>query len=375
MKRLILETDGVLYRNPRPGYKAESAFLPNVVPLGQGQVLCFYRIGQAFYSSDGRLAKLRSKDGGQTWGQDGFVWDPRNDSSPYDYTAPHGTRLRDGTLLLVANRRDASDPNRLLFNPDTGGVPSSDVVLFRSSDSGRSWSDPEVLALPGDGLVDAPSQIIELNSGRWFLACEVWKGWKDTRPLHIKGFAVFSDDSGHTWGDRLHFPSAADSEKMYSHTRYTRMLDGRICALQMTKDIGGSKNFDLYFTISDESGTQWTYPQPTGLPGQTSWVAHLGGGTLAAVYTRRQGMKPGILAILSEDGGKTWDTHDQLMLWDAVGQEYLGLQHEPSYPSKHDNIAFGKPNLARLADGSLVASWWCTQACVTHTRFAKLRVE
>ena len=62
--QIKLLSEGVLYRNPSPGLKAECAYLPNVVPLSETEVICFYRIGSAFYSADGRLAKLRSADGG-----------------------------------------------------------------------------------------------------------------------------------------------------------------------------------------------------------------------------------------------------------------------------------------------------------------------
>ena len=390
MKRLLVTEEGILYRNPAPGYKAECAYLPNVVPLAEKELLCFYRIGQAFYSADGKLARLRSRDGGGTWAQEGCIWDPANppdsrragDKAHYNYSAPHGTQLKDGTLLLVAKRfavsavwRAGGEAGWRIFNADTGGIRPCEAALFRSTDDARTWSPPRVIHLPGGGLADTPSQIIEMNDGRLFLACELWKAWDDTRPLHITGFAVFSDDGGETWGERVDFPSARDTEKMFSHSRYARMLDGRICALQWTQDIGARKNYDLHFTISDETGTRWSYPQPTGIPGQTSWVADLGGGALAAAYTRREGMNPGTLVVVSEDEGKTWDLDHQVMVWDAVGQEYLGVEHRPSYPASHDNIAFGKPNLARSADGSLICSWWCTQACVTHIRFARLRAE
>ena len=152
------------------------------------------------------------------------------------------------------------------------------------------------------------------------------------------------------------------------------MLDGRICALQWTQSIGADKDYDLHFTVSDETGKKWQYPKPTCLMGQTSWVADLGGGTIAAAYTNRDRAKPGINVVLSYDEGKSWDTGNQVMVWDAVGQEYLGVVHKPSYPASHDNIAFGKPHLVRLPDGSLFCSWWCTQACVTHARFAKLKL-
>ena len=236
--------------------------------------------------------------------------------------------------------------------------------------------EPETLDLDGGGVVDAPSQIIELNDGRWFLACEVWKAWDDAGPLHIKGFAVFSDDKGKTWTDRLDFSSASDSERMYSHSRYARMLDGRIAVLQWSQSVGADQDFDLHFTISDENGTGWSDPRPTGprCGIGASWLADLGDGVLAAAYTLR-GMNPGIYVVLSEDEGRTWDTENQVTVWDAVGQEYLGVTHRPSYPASHDNIAFGKSNTARLPNGEIICSWWCTQACVTHARFARLSVR
>ncbi|MDP6111777.1 MAG: sialidase family protein [Planctomycetota bacterium] len=375
MKRLVIEKEGVLYCNPRPGYKAECAFLANVVPLSETELICFYRCGQAFYSADGVLAKLRSTDGGLTWKQDGLVWEPARDDQPYNYTAPHGAKLRDGSLVLIAYRNDAHNPDRLVANPKTGGMIRAEHLLFRSDDGGQTWSPPEVMELQQQATTDTPSQITELESGRWFLACEQWKDWDDPRPLHIQGYALFSDDRGRSWGERLDFPSADNRERMFSHSRYTRMLDGRVCALQWTQQIGGQQDFDLHFTVSDETATRWSEPQPTGIAGQTSWVADLGDGRLAAAYTRREDMKPGILALLSHDEGKTWDRKSEVMLWDAVGQEYLGCERVPDYPASHDNIAFGKPNLARMPGGSLLASWWCTQACITHIRFARLRIE
>ncbi|MBI3942524.1 MAG: exo-alpha-sialidase [Chloroflexi bacterium] len=375
MKQIKLLSEGVLYRNSNPGFKAECAFLPNVVPLSDQEILCFYRLGSAFYALDGRIALLRSTDGGQSWRQDGLVWDPRWDASPYNYSAPHGARLRDGTLLLTCQRYDGSDPELPLFNPATGGLRPMEVILFRSTDNGHTWSEPRPIDFPGGGIADPPSQIIELNDGTLFLAGEIWKTWDDTSPLHIKGFAVFSHDRGQTWGERIDLPSASDPHRMYSHSRYTRMLDGQIGVLQWTQEVGTNKDLDLHLAISDLSGRKWSQPQPTGLPAQTSWLADLGNGLLFATYTKRTGMQPGIYAVISEDGGRTWDLEHEVVVWDAVGQEWLGVEQKPAYPASHMNIAFGKPNTARLFNGEIISSWWCTQACVTHARFARLAVE
>ena len=135
MKRVKLLQQEVLIRNSRPGYKAECNYLPNVVPLSESELLCFYRTGQAFYSVDGRLGRLRSEDGGKFWQPEGLVWDIGSDPQPFSYSAPHGTCLKDGALLLLAIRWDGSDPDRLQFNPETGGMAPFENVLFRSTDS------------------------------------------------------------------------------------------------------------------------------------------------------------------------------------------------------------------------------------------------
>lgn len=374
MRTLQVVQEGILYRNPMPGHRVICASVPNVIPLDDRELLCLYRIGQAFYALDGRLAKLRSEDGGTTWIEEGLVWDPRDDAQLYTYMGPHATLLRDGTLVLIASRYLAVEENLHRFNPATGGLKPFQVVLLRSEDRGRHWSRPEVIDLPS-AILDPPSSVIELNDGRWFLAFEAWKAWDDASPLHIKGLALFSHDRGQTWGDRLDFPSASHSSKMFSHTRYARMLDGRICGLQWTQSIGGQENLDLHLVISDPAGRQWGSPQPTGIPAQTSWIAHLGNASFAATFTVREKLRPGIAVALSQDGGRTWDLENQVLVWDAVGQEYLGVTHRPSYPASHDNIAFGKPHTARLSNGDVFSSWWCTQACVTHIRYARLAVE
>jgi hypothetical protein len=80
------------------------------------------------------------------------------------------------------------------------------------------------------------------------------------------------------------------------------------------------------------------------------------------------------MAALSEDGGRTWDLDSQIRLWDATGRDRLGVVALDAYPRSHDTIAFGAPAAARLADGDLYAAWWCMEAAIVHTRWARLRM-
>ena len=134
--KLTVEHEGPLHKNPKPSFRAECAFLPNVVSLDGVEVLCVYHIGQAFYSDDGELALLRSTDGARIWQQNGLIWAPENDCIVYNYSAPHCARLGDGTLLLVASRIDQSGDLEDPHNDQIGGFRYMEKVLFRFEDGG-----------------------------------------------------------------------------------------------------------------------------------------------------------------------------------------------------------------------------------------------
>ena len=378
MKRLQIVHEGVIYRNPLPGHVAICAYHPNLVPLSDDRVLCFYRRGQAMYSLDGRIMQSLSTDGGRTWQDQGLVWGAENETEQrYAYTAPSVTCLRYGRMIMLACRFPALESEMIRFNADTGGLKGVEVVMLCSQDAGQTWSPPRPIDLPGAPVAYAQSPVIELADGSWFLGAETWKAWDDTSPLHAKGYAIFSRDEGNSWQDRIDYPSAADTTRMFSHSQYRTMRDGGICATQWAQSIGGQKDHDLHFVRSDETATNWTAPQPTGLPGQTSCIGDLGDDRFVVTYSRRasgEKVKPGIMVALSEDGARTWNIENQAMVWDPVGQEYLDVTHKPTYPASHDNIAFGKPEMAVLPCGDIIATWWCTQACVTHVRCARLTV-
>ena len=49
------------------------------------------------------------------------------------------------------------------------------------------------------------------------------------------------------------------------------------------------------------------------------------------------------MVAASGNGGRSWDLERQVIVWDAVGQEFLGVTHKAAYPSSRDNIAFASP--------------------------------
>jgi len=386
VSRIRVVATGIPFRNPLPGHRAVSAHLPFIQPLSEQELICVYRRSSAFYSPDGVLAKTRSRDGGKTWHEEGLVRDTRPEDRPCSYSAPFLSKLRDDSLALVAFRVDVSNPDRLMVNPDTGGFLPTETLLFRSMDKGRTWSAPQVIALPEGIIAYLAGAAVELNDGSWFLPFDNGKAYEDPNAVKAVMFGLFSRDQGRTWGELIRFADGAEQQKAHWHGRVTRLLDGRLFALLWTQDLSTGKFIDLHRTVSDVTGRQWSVPEPTGIPGQTSWVVDLGQGRVFAAYTVRDlpaarhaaqadVKPPGIRGILSEDGGRSWDKSSDIVLWDATDRETIGVAAKDTYPVSHDVIAFGRPQAARMPDGDVLASFWCTEACVTHIRFARLRVE
>ena len=368
MKLEILDS-GIIYKKINPGFKAESAYLPNLVAISENEILCFMRIGSAFFSTDGKIWQFRSLDCGKTWVQEKIIVFDGSDID-YHYSSPHCTLTSNGELVLLVHRE--KNPTEVA---ETYMVDQKQKIIFTSTDKGHNWEGYQIDIPAGEHYIDTPSNIIELNNGSWFLACEEWENMNNDLPIHIKGFGLLSKDRGKNWKSLGYFPSSFDNEKMFSHSRYTKMIDGRIAVLQWAQKIGGQDDLDAHITISDIDAKEWILPKATGIPAQTSWLADMGNGVIVALYTHRTGFTPGIKVLMSTDFGDTWDNEDPLTVWDSVGQEFLGVNNIPDYPKSHDNIAFGKPNLIRTGQKDLIASWWCTQACITHARYARIRLK
>lgn len=375
MPRLQLIHSGPIYRNPDPGYQHITALFSHIVQISDQELLCTYNRGQAMYAADLTFWQARSLDGGHTWSEHNPITDRTHDDRHYSYHGPFISRMRDGLLVIVAFRVDRSDPERPIFNEKTGGLTALDVILQRSSDNGRSWSAPALIAIP-DGMVITPScGIVELSNGAWLLAYDQWHAFDDPGPYRPRTVAFFSTDQGQSWSDPVTFADGAAEGKGFWHGRITPMVDGRLFSLFWSADMTqNTRDLPLHCSFGSADGRSWTFPEPTNLPGQTNNAVDLGDGLMVAIYTSRVEPQPGFRVALSTDNGLTWDLDNQLLLWDATGRDRLGVSAPESYPRSHDTIAFGAPTAMRLLNDDIFVSFWCNEMSITHIRCARLRV-
>jgi len=265
-----------------------------------------------------------SDDGGLTW------------SEPYAGQGPGGeparvdalTNLSDGAIGGVA-RLTGGDTARLLQR----------LGFCRSSDEGRTWSEPAAVNPDGPGAHVWQDMLCRTSSGRIVLPAYLSLGQggfhTDGAPFvggYVEGvfvssdahfvdphfgasFTFYSDDDGHTWqrseGELLiNLEPGGHCEPTYEPS-VTEVSPGKLLMILRTR-LGRH-----YQAWSQDNGESWSRPQATQLAGThvPAQVRTLrGSGHLLCVFNQnsaeeiRQGfVRTRLSAAVSRMGGRLWE--------------------------------------------------------------------
>ena len=372
---------GVIFQNPLPTVQPLQTRFPGFCRLSDSEIICVQNRGPAPLAIENEYALSRSKDGGKTWKDEGPLWDRNRDDRPYSYGYGYPVRLEDGEILLAGYRWDRSDCDEDLniYDPQTLGAVPCQTILFRSSDGGHSWGPPEVVPVPeGIAMANASGRVVPLKDGRLLLPIETWKAWGDAGPIKQRSMVLFSADWGRTWDGQATTAMDKNYRLIYWNGMFSRLDDGRILAMYWVKDTETEGDLTIRATYSQDEGQNWVEPYETGIIGQMGCHTDVGRGRVLAIYNRRDSVKPGIWAVISTDGGKTWPIKGHTLLWDARGRDLFGSTGDENRSKTiYDEglMAFGKPDVIRMADGSFLAGFWCTANFVMHVRYARLIID
>ena len=306
-------------------------------------------------------------------------------------------RLPEGELLASGYRSHRHEPEytypdgRRAHDPDNWWL-IEEAALMRSSDEGRTWSEPALLGFPGrvttlntlaDGTVFltcgdamyrsvdqgrtwepaaiewnsfAPADssqrgfgetngLVELPDGTLAICCHAIKAPPQT--VHDwNAYLIRSGDGGRTWGDaslvtytdEVSLLLEADGQ-LVAFPRVDTMYARDIWGLTGQTGEGGDT---VTISRSADGGRTWTEPRRIGLgmAQVPAFPLQLEDGRLLLIYGNRQ-FPFGCQAIASRDGGETWSLDQPLMLswfsWDNYG---------------------GHPRSLMLPDGSILTGYY-----------------
>ena len=304
---------------------APGAYHPKLTLHPSGRLVVMFREGDFHFGQRARVCVSLSDDGGESWSYS-IPIDPRGP----DEKLPAIGALPDGTLLASFVRQEGYFENGRRRLPPPRVV---DCLLSRSVDGGETWSRAE----PIESLRGQPyggfGRIVVTPGGDALLCVYSSSNWGPAGTAYGVCF-VRSSDGGRTWSAPQEI--AAD----YGETSLLALPGGTLLAA-----VRHTKRGIVAITRSEDEGLTWSDPDvvttPVQMPGD---LLALADGRVLLTYGRR--IAPfGVRAILSRDGGRTWNTERRVTL--------------VADPITRD---CGYPSSAQLADGSIVTAYYAAES-------------
>jgi len=258
-----------------------------------------------------------SKDNGKTWSEPQVI----NDSPMDDRDA--GVVALGGKALLVS--WFTSDTRKYVAWAKKG---LSAEEMARWDEVLKTWTDEMVrqwlgswILLTEDGQtwgnpikvpVSTPHGPIRLRSGELLYLGKSGFAAGDQHKGEI--MACRSADGGRTWTELGCVPVGDGTRVVnYHEPHVVEAEDGRLIGMIRFQHEGADDpaknhiNFCMFQTESDDRGRTWTKARPTGVYGSPPHLLRHSSGRIVCVYGYRQAPF-GQRAMISEDGGKTWET-------------------------------------------------------------------
>lgn len=291
-----------------------------------------------------RTLLSRTADRGKTWEEPYFAPD-------FDWSGvevPGIAVLSDGLVVLtqfrygwyplgLAKKRRAAGEPILINLPDVGWTEDftdkqwDDAVYswargyhglyaHLSTDDGETF---ETVKLGTNDYRDGFTRVgvVELSDGR--IAYPVTEHHP---PTSRHTYLLVSHDHGRSWD--VPICMVESPELSFCEPHIAEVASGEIFCILRTTNLGGY----LYSCRSLDGGATWSVPEPTPNFGHPGHLLVLQDDRLMCTYGRRTAPF-GIRACLSADGGRTWQTDDEIVIREDLPNGDLGypttIEYEP----------------------------------------------
>ena len=311
---------------------------PTVCRLRNGDLL-------AVFSGDrdrhvcpyGKVQLVRSRDGGETWLAPKTIA-----NGPLDDRDAGIVQLPNGEVVVtwftsIAYMLPWEAKRHPEYARHHGKIPEEVVrnglgyYMIRSADNGETWSEPLRLS----NCDQSPHGPIVLKDGSLMQIGRRSRGGGDYKGLQPNGDVSVisvsrSTDGGRTWSYVCPELPAAPGENvkpnMLWEPHLAELPDGRLVGMirchEQDDSLCRPGHGYLRVSFSDDGGRTWTPMAKTPMLGLPPHLLPLPDGRLVCVYGRRL-KDPGFgeFAMVSSDGGRTWDSAHEITLEPSFGDD------------------------------------------------------
>lgn len=290
---------------------------PSVLVLSDGTLMAVCKAGSKKDSSDGIIEIFRSFDHGTSWSEPIMPFAPiKLEGVRGSYQLCYITELEADHLLAACMWVDRdSYPDRPLFNADTEGCLPMAILLSESHDLGHSWGPLIKIPLPYElGPPSLTSPLIKLSNGSLAMSIETNKAYNDNSKWFQKVVLFFSSDAGKTWGDPVTAAYDPTGRIFNWDQRLGVAPDGKIAAFLWTYDSEAKRYLNIHRRLSSDNGKSWSEAEDLGVADQAGHPAVLEDGRVLLCWVDRFGSHS-IRARLASSIADTFDPKTELEVY------------------------------------------------------------
>lgn len=349
---------------------------PSVVALSTGALIATVRAGSEKDSDDETILLFADHRDGKGWVlHPGLPAAPRLAGVRGTIKLAYLTETAPGELIAAAMWVDRSSfPGNPLFNPETEGCLPLAIILSRSSDGGRSWSDWRHIPLPADlGPPSLTSPILVLGDGRLAMSIETNKTYLDAGSWAQRAVLLHSDDGGQNWQSPV--VAACDPSGVIFNwdLRVAVSRQGTLVSFAWTYDRAAGAYRNIRRRLSHDAGQSWTAPEDIGFADQAARPAILDDGRVVLAWVDRFGSRS-IRARLAEDLEAPFLPQTELTLYDQQSAtEGRADTTLAGTLSEMDAWSFGLPSATATGDGDVMVVYYAGEVGRLDAHWARLR--
>lgn len=261
----------------------------------------------------------------------------------------HVTELAPGRLIALYTVVYC-DESKPMFSPEDDGMQETVCRIARSEDGGRTWSPPEPLAYATPDIL-VPSKIQKLRDGTLGFPAEMQHHYGRPYVEPVQGRFVYSLDGGRTFDRAALLPQP--EHFLAGDARCTFDGDGNLIVFYWGFDLATMRDLAVYRSRTDDCGRHFAPVRPTALKKQIASPLWIDGDTFLCMYQERFSQRPGIKAMLSADGGWTYDPGSE--------REIITFEGTPDTDNPFSGFSqyrFGYSTLTRVAANAALAAFW-----------------
>jgi len=375
VKLHIAETS-IAVRGTEGTRRAVSTF-PSLVTLSNREILLACRVGSTKDSADETIAIRRSTDAGRSWSDPVTPFSGEWNGVRGSLKLAYLTELPGGRLLAAlmwVNR--AVHPGKPLFNAETEGCLPMAILIFESTDNGRSWGSGWQVPMPASiGPPSLTAPLLRLPDGRLVMSIESNKRYDDPSPwLQFVSYFHSADHGRHWTGPTV--VSQDPTGRIFNWDQRVGVApDGRIASFTWTYDSTTKKYVNIHRRISADGGMSWTAPADLGITDQAGRPAILPDGRVVLPWVDRFGSHSiRVRAARGIDAPLEAGTELELYRIETAARKESPEISTGELLADMGLWTFGLPFAERMPDGDVLVAYYAGVATHMDICLARLQI-